>query len=133
MAICAQLDSADFTAGRIKSNVRLARAQQEIALVQYEESIQTAFREVSDALVESRKVKEIRTQQELLVTTLQDRSNLAYLMYRGGVDTLLNALDADRDLFEAELDLALTRRNELLALLQIYKALGGGVAAVGKC
>jgi outer membrane protein, multidrug efflux system len=115
-----------FTAGRIKSNVRLARAQQEIALVQYEKSIQTAFREVSDALIESRKVKEIRTQQELLVTTLQDRSNLSYLRYRGGVDTLLNALDADRDLFDAELDLAQTRRNELLALVQLYKALGGG-------
>lgn len=115
-----------FTAGRLKSNVRLARAQQQIALVQYERAIQTAFREVSDALVEYRQVKEIRAQQELLVTTLQDRSRLAYLRYRGGVDTLLNALDADRDLFNAELGLALTRRNELLALVQLYKALGGG-------
>ena len=72
-----------FTAGRIKSNVRLARAQQQVALVQYERAIQTAFREVSDALAQYRKVKEIRTQQELLVTTLQDRSRLAYLRYRG--------------------------------------------------
>jgi len=115
-----------FTAGRIKSNVRLARAQQQVALVQYERAIQTAFREVSDALVQYRKVKEIRAQQELLVTTLRDRSRLAYLRYRGGVDTLLNALDADRDLFSAELSLAQTRRNELLALVQLYKALGGG-------
>jgi outer membrane protein, multidrug efflux system len=115
-----------FTAGRIKSNVRLAQAQQQIALVQYERAIQTSFREVSDGLIEYRKVKEIRTQQELLVTTLQDRSRLAYLRYRGGVDTLLNALDADRDLFNAELSLAQTRRNELLALVQLYKALGGG-------
>ncbi len=115
-----------FTAGRLKSNVRLAEAQQQIALVQYEKTIQTAFREVSDALVEYRKVKEIRAQQELLVNTLQDRSRLAYLRYQGGVDTQLNALDADRDLFSAELSLALTRRNELLALVQLYKALGGG-------
>jgi outer membrane protein, multidrug efflux system len=115
-----------FTAGRIKSNVRLAKAQQQLALAQYEMAIQTAFREVSDALVEYRKVKEIRAQQEALVTTLQDRSRLAYLRYRGGVDTQLNALDADRDLFSAELSLALTRRNELLALVQLYKALGGG-------
>jgi multidrug efflux system outer membrane protein len=115
-----------FTAGRIKSNVRLAQAQQQIALVQYERAIRNSFREVSDALIEYRKVKEIRTQQELLVTTLQDRSRLAYLRYRGGVDTLLNALDADRDLFNAELSLAQTRRNELLALVQLYKALGGG-------
>jgi multidrug efflux system outer membrane protein len=81
---------------------------------------------VSDALVEYHKVKEIRAQQEALVTTLQDRSRLAYLRYRGGVDTQLNALDADRDQFSAELSLALTRRNELLALVQLYKALGGG-------
>jgi multidrug efflux system outer membrane protein len=115
-----------FMAGRLKSNVKLAEAQQQIALVQYERTIQTSFREVSDALIEYRKVKEIRTQQEALVTTLQDRSRLAYLRYRGGVDTLLNALDADRDLFAAELSLASTRRNELLALVLLYKALGGG-------
>jgi multidrug efflux system outer membrane protein len=115
-----------FTAGRLKSNVKFARAQQELALVQYQQTIQTAFREVSDALVQYRKVKEIRTQQELLVSTLQDRSRLAYMRYQGGVDTLLNALDADRDLFDAELNLAQTKRNELLALVQLYKALGGG-------
>ncbi len=115
-----------FTAGRLKSNVKLARAQQQSALVQYESAVQTAFREVSDALVQYRKVKEIRTQQELLVTTLQDRSRLAYMRYRGGVDTLLNALDADRDLFTAELSLAQTRRDEQLSLVQLYKALGGG-------
>ena len=91
-----------------------------------EQSIQTAFHEVSDSLVQHRKVREIRTQQKLLVTTLRDRSRLAYLRYQGGVDTLLNALDADRDLFAAELNLAQTRRNELLSLVQLYKALGGG-------
>ena len=115
-----------FTAGRIKSTVRLTQAQQQLALVQYERAIQTGFREVSDALVEYRKLKEIRAQQEALVTTLQDRSRLAYLRYRGGVDTQLNALDADRDLFNAELSLTQTKRNELLALVQLYKALGGG-------
>jgi multidrug efflux system outer membrane protein len=71
-------------------------------------------------------VKEVRIQQELLVTSLIDRSRLAYLRYEGGVDTYLNALDADRDLFSAELNLTLTRRNELLSLVQLYKALGGG-------
>ena len=115
-----------FTAGRLTSQVRLAEAQQQRAIIQYEKAIQTAFREVSDALVQYRRVKEIRTQQTLLVTTLQDRSQLAYMRYRGGVDTLLNALDADRDLFNAELSLAQTGRNELLALVQLYKALGGG-------
>src|SRR5258707_3808352 len=121
-----QITQPIFTAGRLKSNVKFAKAQQEFAVVQYQQTIQTAFREVSDALVEYRKVKEIRTQQELLVTTLQDRSRLAYLRYQGGVDSLLNALDADRELFNAELSLTQTRRNELLSLVQLYKALGGG-------
>jgi multidrug efflux system outer membrane protein len=121
-----QLTLPIFNAGRVKSGVRFTEAQRQLALTQYQQSIKTAFREVSDALVEFRKVKEIRAQQESLVTTLQDRSRLAYLRYQGGVDTQLNALDADRDLFAAELNLAQTRRNELLALVQLYKALGGG-------
>jgi multidrug efflux system outer membrane protein len=81
---------------------------------------------VSDALVHHRKIREIRYEQEALVATLRERSRLAYVRYRGGVDTLLSALDADRDLFSAELALAQGRRNELLALVRLYKALGGG-------
>lgn len=121
-----QLTQPIFTGGRLKSNVKFARAQQEFALVSYQQTIQNAFREVSDALIQYRKVREIRIQQELLVTTLQDRSRLAYLRYEGGVDTLLNALDADRDLFEAELNLTQTKRDELVSVVQLYKALGGG-------
>jgi NodT family efflux transporter outer membrane factor (OMF) lipoprotein len=115
-----------FNGGRIRSNVRLAEAQEEIAVIHYDRVIQTAFREVSDSLVQYQKVREIRAKQELLVGTLQDRSRLSYVRYEGGIDTLLNALDADRDLFESELRLAQTRRNELLALVQLYRALGGG-------
>jgi multidrug efflux system outer membrane protein len=115
-----------FTAGRIKSNVKLAKAQQELTLVQYERAIQNAFSDVSNGLVQYRKVREIRAQQELLVSTLQERRRLAYMRYQGGVDTLLNALDADRDLFSAELSLAQVRRDELLALVLLYRALGGG-------
>jgi len=115
-----------FTGGRLKSNVQFAKAQQELAVVQYQQSIQNAFREVSDALIQYRKIKEVRTQEELLVETLSDRSQLAHLRYEGGVDSLLNALDADRELFNAELDLTQTKRNELLSVVQLYKALGGG-------
>jgi len=115
-----------FTGGRLGSSVRLAQAQQQVELIQYERVIQTAFREVADALVQHQRVREVRAEQELLVATLRDRSRLAYLRYRGGVDTLLNALDADRDLFDAELGLAQTGRNELLAVVQLYRALGGG-------
>ena len=60
------------------------------------------------------------------MTTLADRKRLAYLRYRGGVNTELDALDADRDLFTSELNLAEIRLNELLSVVQLYKALGGG-------
>jgi multidrug efflux system outer membrane protein len=68
----------------------------------------------------------VRAQRELLVTTLQDRSRLAYMRYSGGVSNLLEALDADRELFNAELSLAQARRDELLTVVALYKSLGGG-------
>jgi multidrug efflux system outer membrane protein len=115
-----------FTAGRIKSEVRLTQALRDSALIQYEKTIQTAFTEVSNALIAHQRVRESRAQQELLVAALQDRTRLAYVRYRGGVDTLLNALDSDRDLFQAELALSQIRLNELNSVVQLYKALGGG-------
>jgi outer membrane protein, multidrug efflux system len=115
-----------FTAGRLKSNVKLAEAERDSALVEYQKTIQTAFGDVSNALIAHQRTRESRVEQEKLVTALQDRKRLAYLRYRGGVDTQLNALDADRDLFQAELALAQIRLSELLSVVQIYKALGGG-------
>jgi outer membrane protein, multidrug efflux system len=115
-----------FNGGRLRSTVKLAEAQEQLALIQYERAIQNAFKEVSDALVQYQKLREIYTEQERLVATLEDRSRLSYVRYQGGIDTLLNALDADRDLFDAELRLAQTRRNELVAVVQLYRALGGG-------
>ena len=115
-----------FTAGRLKSNVKLQEALRDSALVEYEKTIQTAFAEVSNALIAHQRVRESRVQQELLVAALKDRTRLAYVRYRGGVDTLLNALDADRDLFQAELTLSQIRLSELDSVVQLYKALGGG-------
>jgi multidrug efflux system outer membrane protein len=115
-----------FTAGRLKSTVRLAEAQRESALIQYQKTIQTAFTEVSDSLIAHQRVRESRVEQEALVEALRDRTRLAYVRYEGGVDTLLNALDADRDLFQAELNVSQIRLNELLSVVQLYKALGGG-------
>ena len=121
-----QLVQPIFTAGRTRSGVELAEAQQRSALAQYEQAIQAAFRDVSDALVAYQKVREVRAQRELLVAALQDRKRLAYLRYQGGVDTMLNALNSDQDLFTAELSLAQSRLDELRSLVQLYKALGGG-------
>ncbi|HYR87738.1 MAG TPA: efflux transporter outer membrane subunit [Terriglobia bacterium] len=115
-----------FTAGRLRSGVRLAEAQRDQSLVAYERSIQTAFSDVSNALIAHQRTREARIEQERLVGALEDRKRLAYVRYEGGVDTQLNALDADRDLFNAELTLAQTRYSELVSVVQLYKALGGG-------
>ncbi len=115
-----------FTAGRLKSEVKFAVAERDRLIVQYQKTIQTAFAEVSNALIAHQRVRESREKQEALVVALRDRLRLAYVRYRGGVDTQLDALDADRDLFQAELNLSQIRLDELLAVVQLYKALGGG-------
>ncbi|HUB81633.1 MAG TPA: efflux transporter outer membrane subunit [Bryobacteraceae bacterium] len=125
-SVVPQVTQPIFTAGRIKSGVRLAQAERDHALVEYEKVIQTAFTEVSDALIAHQRVRESREKQEALVAALEDRLRLAYMRYRGGVDTQLNALDADRDLFAGQLTLAQLRLNEILSVVQLYKALGGG-------
>ena len=121
-----QLSQPIFTAGRLRSNVRLAEAQRDSSVVQYQKAIQTAFTEVSNALIAHQRVREGRIKQEALVAVLEERKRLAYMRYQGGVDTQLNALDADRDLLQAQLDLRQIKLNELLSVVQLYKALGGG-------
>ena len=115
-----------FTAGRLKNNVRLAEAQRQDAQIAYEKLISTAFQEVSDALIAHQRTRESRVEQTKLVTALQDRKRLAYRRYEGGVDTQLNALDADRDLLSAQLTLEQIRYAELVSTVQLYNALGGG-------
>jgi outer membrane protein TolC len=102
--------------------VKPAEALHESALVEYEKAIQTAFTEVSNALIAHQRVRESRVQQELLVTALRDRTRLAYVRYRGGVDTLLNALDADHDQFQVGVE----PRTDATKRTQLYKTLGGG-------
>jgi multidrug efflux system outer membrane protein len=121
-----QITQPIFEGGRIRSGVRQAEAERERARIAYKKSIQTAFAEVSDALIAHNRTRESRVEQEKLISALQDRKGLAYVRYRGGVDTQLNALDADRDLFQSELTLAQIRYAELVSVVQLYKALGGG-------
>jgi multidrug efflux system outer membrane protein len=115
-----------FYAGRLRSNLRLSEAEQESSLIQYRQAIITAFSDVSNALIAYQRVREERVHEERLVAALADRKRLAYVRWEGGVDTMLNALQADNDLFSAELTLAQIRLNELLSVVQLYKALGGG-------
>ena len=115
-----------FTAGRLKSNVRLAESQRQEALLFYKQSIQGAFRDVSDALIAYRKSQEFRRQQQLLVDSAQDATRLSHLRYSGGAASYLEVLTNDTNYFSAELVLVQAQLNELLALVQLYKGLGGG-------
>ncbi|MGH9614575.1 MAG: efflux transporter outer membrane subunit [Bryobacteraceae bacterium] len=115
-----------FNAGRIHANVKLTEAQQREAVLNYQKTIQTAFREVSDSLIGYTKTKEQRSQQELLVKALENSDRLSRLRYKGGLDSFLQVLDADRNLFEGQLTLAQLKRDELLSVVNLYRALGGG-------
>jgi multidrug efflux system outer membrane protein len=115
-----------FTAGKIRSGVRLAEAQQEETLLAYQQTIQGAFRGVSDALVAYRKDQEFRAQQELLAHSAQDAAQLSGQRYKSGTTSYLEVLTNETNYFTAELGLAQARLNELLSLVQIYQALGGG-------
>ena len=115
-----------FDAGRIRSTVRLAEAQRQEAVLVYQQTIQQAFREVSDSLVAYRKTQEFRVQQELLTRSAEDAARLADSRYQGGATSYLEVLDSDTRSFAAELSLAQARLDELDALVQLYRALGGG-------
>jgi multidrug efflux system outer membrane protein len=115
-----------FNAGRLRNNVRLTEAVQREALVGYQRAIYTAFREVSDSLAGYQKTSEQRAEQQRLVEALRESSELATQRYQGGVDNYLPVLDAQRNLFQGELDLARLRQQELTSIVQLYRALGGG-------
>ena len=92
----------------------------------YQETIQGAFRNVSDALIAYRKTQEFRDQQQLLVNSAQDASRLSHLRYSGGVSSYLEVLTNETNYFSAELGLVQAQLDELLALVQLYQGLGGG-------
>jgi multidrug efflux system outer membrane protein len=126
LTIAPQLTLPIFNTGRIGAGVDSATAQAQEALERYRQTVQQAFRDVSDSLVEHRKRGEFRVQQEALVVSLRDAARLADVRYRGGVSSYLEVLDTERQLFEAELQLAQAQRDELLAVVRLYRALGGG-------
>ena len=115
-----------FNAGRTRANVQFTEAVQREAVVNYQRTIYTAFREVSDSLAGYRKTAEQRVQQERLVEALREATRLSSQRYEGGLDSYLPVLDAQRNLFQGELDLARLRQLELASIVQLYRALGGG-------
>jgi multidrug efflux system outer membrane protein len=122
----AQLTQPIFEGGRIRSGVRLSEAQQQEAALFYKQTIQLAFREVSDSLVAYAKNQEFRQQEELLTQAAEDATRLSNARYNGGAVSYLEVLDSDTRYFSARLNLAQAVLNERLALVQLYSALGGG-------
>jgi outer membrane protein, multidrug efflux system len=119
LAIAPQVTLPIFNMGRIGAGVDSAEARAQEALVRYQQTIQQAFREVSDALVEHLKRRDFRVQQEQLVNALRDAAP-------GGVTSYLEVLDTERQLFDGELLLAQAQRDELLGIVRLYRSLGGG-------
>jgi outer membrane protein, multidrug efflux system len=115
-----------FNAGQNRRRVEVSESQQRQALYAYERSVLQAFREVEDSLVGSRQSSLRRASEGERVTAERKVLELAELRYRGGVAAYLEVLDAQRSLFNAELDETSSMRDEFVSRIQLYKALGGG-------
>ncbi|HWB84966.1 MAG TPA: efflux transporter outer membrane subunit [Bryobacteraceae bacterium] len=115
-----------FDAGRRSGNYKIAKAQREQLLLNYENTINGAFRDVSDALIGHKKSQEYASNQMILAETLRDQTRLANMRYVGGVSSYLEVLDTERQRLTAEQLLARAQRDVLITLVQLYKSLGGG-------
>jgi multidrug efflux system outer membrane protein len=115
-----------FTGGRLRGNLKLAKARFEESLALYQQTVQNAFRDVSDGLIAYQRTREFRERQEERTQANRDATELANVRYEGGVTSYLEVLYNEQELFSAELSLAQARRNEFLSVIQLYRALGGG-------
>ncbi len=115
-----------FTAGNIGGQVRQAEAGQQAALFAYEQTIQAAFADTENALISRRKLGEQLVAEEKRVASYKEYARLAYLQYNGGYTPYLTVLNAQQQLFPAELSAIQTRAANFVAIVNIYKAMGGG-------
>jgi outer membrane protein, multidrug efflux system len=122
----AQVSQPIFTGGALRGNLRLAKSENQQALIIYRQTIQQAFGDVSDALIGYEKLHQVRMRQEDTVSDLEETVRISTLRYKGGTTTYLEVLDGQRSLYSAELTLASARGDEYRSLVQLYKALGGG-------
>ncbi|WP_079989496.1 efflux transporter outer membrane subunit [Candidatus Protochlamydia phocaeensis] len=115
-----------FDAGRTYFQVEEAEAVRAEALFNYRQVVLTAFREVNDALIAYRKDRELVHEHQRQVKVLADYLHLAQLRYAEGEVDYLNVLDAERSLFDAQLQLVQAQADSFIAIVQLYNALGGG-------
>jgi multidrug efflux system outer membrane protein len=111
------------------ANLNVAEARRELALAEYERTIQGAFRDVADALAARRWLATQLTAQQAALIAQTERKRLAGLRYQSGAAPYFELLDAERDRFIAEQALVQTRRALLASSVNLYAALGGGTAA----
>ncbi len=114
-----------FQGGAARANVRLTQAQRDLAVAQYERAIQTAFREVSDALAVRGTTGEQLRAQRAFTAAAQDNYTLSEARFRGGIDPFLQTLIAQRSLYGAQRQLVATRLSRVQTLVQVYRTLGG--------
>ena len=117
--------------GELEGNLEIAQAQYRETLIYYEQVIQEAFREVSDAIVNHSAVKEIRAVQEMRLEAAREYLRLARLQYLNGFRPYLDVLDAERELFDAELILSRAMGGQLTTMVDLYRVLGGGWSPSG--
>ncbi len=115
-----------FTGGRLRGNLKLAEARFQESVAAYQRTVQGAFREVSDGLIDYERTREYLVKQQQNTQAHRDATTTANDRYEGGVTSYLEVLYNEQELFSAELGLAQARRNELLSVVQLYRALGGG-------
>jgi multidrug efflux system outer membrane protein len=118
-----------FDGGRIAGNIRATEAAERQAVIEYQQAVQTAFREVDDALIQNRKSREIVAAQKRQLDALRDYARLAQLRYDEGQVSYIEVLDSERRLFDAELSYAINRGDVYIALVNVYKSMGGGWVA----
>ena len=115
-----------FTGGKLKGNLKLTQAKFEESLAAYQQAVQSAFRDVSDGLIAYQRTQEYRAKQEENTQAHRDAAETANVRYEGGVTSYLEVLYNEQELFNSELALAQARLSELLSVVQLYRALGGG-------
>jgi multidrug efflux system outer membrane protein len=115
-----------FQGGRVKRSYEATQAQWEQARIEYEAAAANAFGEVSQALVDRTKLAETERQRARTVAAYREAVRLANIRYRSGLSAYFEVLEAQQQLFPAEISLARTRRDQLVAVVNLYRALGGG-------
>ena len=123
-----RIDLPIFNAGANRANLKVAEVNRDIAVAQYEKAIQTAFREVADALAQQGTIDDQLAAQQSLTDATAESYRLSEARYDKGIDSYLNVLDSQRSLYSAQQNLITTRLSRLTNLVTLYKVLGGGIS-----